>query len=95
MKLKDLGMNSEHFLRKAFDPQFRKKLIRAAHLRRNIYLVLFFIGILCIFIAGFAGWMLLSCLSLFLAMLSLVIVTKYDTQAAFLKIIEEEGNENP
>ncbi|MEN8255323.1 MAG: hypothetical protein ABFR33_07620 [Verrucomicrobiota bacterium] len=88
-------MNSEHFLRKAFDPQLRKKLIRAAYLRRNVYLVLFFIGISCIFIAGFAGWMLLSCLSLFLAMLSLVIVTKYDTQAAFLKIIEEEGNENP
>lgn len=95
MKLKGLGMNSEYFLRKAFDPQVRKKLIRAAYFRRNVYLVLFFIGISCIFIAGFSGWVLLSILSLFLAMLSLVIVTKYDTQVVFLKIIEEEGNENP
>jgi len=88
-------MNSEHFLRKAFDPQFRKKLIRAAYLRRNVYLALFFVAIFCIFIAGVAGWVLLSVLSLFLAMLSLVIVTKYDTQVVFLNIIEEEGNENP
>ncbi len=95
MKLKELGMNSEHFLRKAFDPQIRKKLIRAAYFRRNVYLVLFFIGILCIFVAGFSGWVLLSVLSLFLAMLSLVIVAKYDTQVDFLNIIEEEGSENP
>jgi uncharacterized membrane protein YjjP (DUF1212 family) len=90
MTLKDLGLNNGHYLHKAFDPQLREKLIRAARLRRNVYLVLFFIGIVCIFIAGFSGWATLSCLSLFLATLSLVVVTKYDTQVFFLKIIAEK-----
>ena len=58
-------------------------------------MVLFFIGIACIFVAGFSGWPVLSVLSLFLATLSLVVVTKYDTQLFFLNIIgrnrESEG----
>lgn len=93
MTLKDLKLNNEHYLHQAFDPQQRHKLVRAALLRRNVYMVLFFIGIICIFIAGFSGWAGLSVLSLFLATLSLVVVTKYDTQLLFLKIIAD--NERP
>jgi uncharacterized membrane protein YjjP (DUF1212 family) len=90
MTLKEFKLNNQYFLDKAFDPEFREKLVRAARLRRNVYLVLFFTGIFCIFIAGIAGWATLSCLSLFLATLSLVVVTKYDTQVFFLKIIAEK-----
>ena len=91
MNLKKLGeLNTERFLHEAFDAECRKKLVRAARLRRNIYLILFLVGFACIFIAGFSGWMLLSILSLFLATLSLVVMTKYDTQLFFLKVIEEK-----
>ena len=88
--MKDFKLNNENYLRQAFDPLLRKKLVRAARFRRNVYLVLFFVGIFCIFIAGFSGWAVLSVLSLFLATLSLVVVTKYDTQVLFLKIIAEK-----
>ena len=94
MDWKEIGnLNSKRFLREAFDTKARKKLIRAVRLRRNVYLVLFFIGFFCIFVAGFSGWVLLSVLSLFLATLSLVVVAKYDTQVFFLKVIEEKGAE--
>jgi len=93
MNLKEPGdLNNERFLHEAFDAKLRKKLIHAARLRRNVYLALFFIGFFCVFIAGFSGWALLSCLSLFLAMLSLIVMVKYDTQMFFLKIIEKKEN---
>ena len=92
MTLKDFKLNNEHYLHQAFDPHLRKKLVRAARFRRNVYLMLFFVGIICIFIAGFSGWAVLSVLSLFLATLSLVVVTKYDTQVFFLKIIAQKEN---
>jgi hypothetical protein len=87
--LKDRYLNSEHYLEQAFDPLQRGRLLRAAYVRRHVYTALFFIGIACIFIAGFSGWADLSVLSLFLALLSLVVVTKYDTQIFFLKIIDQ------
>lgn len=91
MDLKDIGeLNTERFLHEAFDVRYRKKLIRAARLRRNVYLVLFLIGFICIFLAGLSGFLILSILSLFLATLSLVVVSKYDTQLFFLKIIAEK-----
>jgi uncharacterized membrane protein YjjP (DUF1212 family) len=97
MNLREIGeLNNERFLREAFDATCRKKLIRSARLRRNVYLILFFVGFFCIFIAGFSGRVLLSVLSLFLSTLSLVVMTKYDTQLFFLKMIEEEeGNPEP
>ena len=90
MTLKELKLNNEHYLHQAFDPQLHEKLVCGARLRRNVYLALFFVGIFCIFIAGFSGWPVLSVLSLFLATLSLVVVTKYDTQVFFLKIIAKK-----
>lgn len=91
MGLKEFGdLNNERFLREAFDEHCRGKLVRAATLRRNVYLVLFAIGIACIFVAGFLGMTTLSILSLFLATLSLVVVSKYDTQLFFLKIISQK-----
>jgi len=91
MDWKEIGnLNNKRFLHEAFDAKARKKLIRAARLRRNVYMALFFIGFFCIFVAGFSGWVLLSVLSLFLATLSLVVVAKYDTQVFFLKVIEEK-----
>jgi hypothetical protein len=86
MGLKDFGeLNTERFLREAFDPHCQKKLIRAARVRRNVYLVLFLLGFFCIFFAGFMSFFLLSTLSLFLALLSLVVMSKYETQLFFLK----------
>lgn len=97
MDLKELGgFNSDRFLREAFDVAARKKLIRSTRLRRNTYLSLFLIGFFCIFVAGFLGLLLLSILSLFLGTLSLVVMSKYDTQLFFLKILEKkDAEENP
>jgi len=88
MNLKELGdLNNDRFLREAFDSNFQKKLLDAARFRRNTYLGLFIVGIACIFVAGLSGMTALSILSLFLATLSLVVMTKYDTQAFFLELI--------
>ena len=94
MDLREFGeLNNKRFLHEAFDTTLRKKLLRSAQLWRNVYLVLCIVGFLCIFIAGFSGWFLLSILSLFLSTLSLVVMTKYDTQVFFLKVIaEKEGS---
>ena len=97
MKLMELGdLNNERFLREAFDAEHRKKLIHAARFRRNVYLALFIVGFACIFMAGLVGLKTLSILSLFLAVLSLVVMTKYETQVLFLKVItqqDEDGEE--
>lgn len=97
MSLKELGgFNSDRFLREAFDAETRKNLIRGTRLRRNTYLSLFLTGFVCIFVSGFAGLLLLSILSLFLGTLSLVVMSKYDTQLFFLKILEKKDTaENP
>jgi uncharacterized membrane protein YjjP (DUF1212 family) len=93
MNLKKLGeLNNDRFLREAFDANYQKKLIQAARFHRNLYLVLFLVGFACIFIASLVGLMLLSILSLFLATLSLVVMTKYDTQVFFLKIIASRSS---
>lgn len=88
-------LNNERFLREAFDAKCRKKLIQSARLRRNTYLGLFLTGFVCIFMAGLSGLLVLSILSLFLSTLALVVMTKYDTQLLFLKMLQEkeEGRE--
>ena len=78
-------MNSERFLKEAFKPEFHNKWLHDALLRRNIYLWLFLTGIACIFITAFTHQTLLMTLSLFLAIISLVVMTKYDTQLFFLR----------
>lgn len=91
MELRQLGeLNTDRFLREAFDDECNRRLILAARFRRNVYLVLFLVGFVCIFIAGLSGLLLLSILSLFLSTLSLVVMTKYDTQVFFLKIIKDK-----
>lgn len=80
-------LNCERFLTEAFDEQCQDRLISAARLRRNVYLVLFLVGFCCILTAGIMGMLILSVLSLFLSTLSLIIMTKYDTQLYFLKLI--------
>ncbi len=82
-KLEDL--NNDRFLEEAFSPETNEKWIKAVRLRRNVYLGFFLTGIACIFITAFANQMHMSILSLFLATLSLVVMTKYDTQLYFLK----------
>ena len=74
-------------MERAFDPKTRNQLILAARLRRNVYTALFYVGVVCVFVSGFSGWAMLSVLSLFLAILSLVVVSKYNTQLQFLNII--------
>jgi len=87
MKLLE-DLNSARFLDEAFDPEHNKRLLQAALLRRNVYLAFFLTGIACVFITALSGQVLLSFLSVGLATLSLVVMTKYDTQAFFLKVIE-------
>lgn len=82
-KVEDL--NSKQFLDEAFDPNFHDKWERNARLRRNIYLWLFLTGIACIFITALTDQHMLCILSLFLATISLVVMTKYDTQLFFLR----------
>ncbi len=81
-KLQDL--NNERFLDEAFNPETNAVWIRAVRLRRNVYLWLFLTGIGCLFITAFTHQIHMSILSLFLATLSLVVMTKYDTQLRFL-----------
>ena len=79
--------NSARFLNEAFDPVHHARWERGVRLRRNIYLWFFLTGIACIFITALTRQYLLCTLSLFLATLSLVIMTKYDTQLYFLNIL--------
>ncbi len=94
MKLPEL--NSEHFLNEAFDPKHHQHWVRGTRIRRNIYLSLFITGFICIFITALLNRPVLSIFSLFLATISLVIMTKYDTQLFFLKVLhlrEQQPNE--
>ncbi len=89
MKLPKLeDMNNERFLEEAFNEETNAQWERAALLRRNVYLMLFLTGIACIFITAFTRQLLMSVLSLFLATLSLVVMTKYDTQLFFLRMLK-------
>ncbi|VGO21690.1 hypothetical protein [Pontiella sulfatireligans] len=93
-KLEEL--NSARFLNEAFEPDFHDALMRGSRIRRNVYLALFLIGFGCIFIAALNQRMTLSILSLFLSTVSLVVMSKYDTQLFFLKILrmrEEDRGE--
>lgn len=90
MALKDHKLNNDKYLHRAFDSESREKLVQTARFRRTAYLVICFIGVACVAISGFMGLPLLSALSLLLATLSIVVVTKYDTQIFFLTMIEEK-----
>lgn len=79
--------NNDRFLNEAFDPECNQKLARKARTRRNIYLWLFLTAIACIFITALTAQKTLCILSLFLATISLVVMTKYDTQLFFLEIL--------
>ena len=95
MKLPKLEqLNSEQFLDEAFEKEHHDKWEKDAKLRRNIYLWLFLTGIACIFITAFTGQHILCILSLFLATISLVVMTKYDTQLYFLRILRLRGSKD-
>jgi hypothetical protein len=85
-KLEDL--NNARFLEEAFNKETNARWERAALLRRNVYLCLFLTGIACIFITALTRQLLMSVLALFLATLSLVVMTKYDTQLFFLRMLK-------
>ena len=99
MKLPKLeDMNSERFLHDAFDENLRGQWIQNARTRRNVYLGLFIVGMLCVFYTAITHWMTLCILSLFLATVSLVIMSKYDTQLRFLNILQlrdDQQNREP
>jgi hypothetical protein len=85
-KLEDL--NNARFLEEAFNKESNAKWERAVLLRRNVYLWFFLTGIACIFITAFTRQLMMSILSLFLATLSLIVMTKYDTQLHFLRMLK-------
>ncbi len=87
-------LNSERFLNEAFDAKHNAVLTKEARLRRNVYLALFLVGFLCIFVTAGYHRMTLCILSLFLSTVSLVVMSKYDTQLFFLRILRlrEEAN---
>jgi len=78
-------LNSARFLKEAFDPEFNERWKKAVRRRRNIYLWLFLTGMGCLMITAFTHQIIMSILSLFLATLSLVVMSKYDTQLNFLR----------
>jgi hypothetical protein len=89
MKLPRLeDLNNARFLEEAFNKKANAKWERAVLLRRNVYLWFFLTGIACIFITAFTRQFLMSVLSLFLATLSLAVMTKYDTQLQFLRMLK-------
>ena len=89
MKLPRLeDLNNDRFLNEAFNKETNAKWERAVLLRRNVYLWFFLTGIACIFITAFTRQLLMSILSLFLATLSLVVMTKYETQLHFLQMLK-------
>jgi len=93
MKLPRLeDLNNDRFLKEAFNQDANAKWERAALLRRNIYLWLFLTGIACIFITALTRQVVMSFLSLFLALLSLVVMTKYDTQLTFLRMLKKKSS---
>lgn len=95
-KLED--MNSERFLTEAFDDKLRKRWIKKARARRNVYMVLFIIGMLGMLYTAIIQQMTLCILSLLVAAGSLVVMTKYGTQLQFLNILKlrsEQQNEEP
>ncbi len=87
-------MNSERFLEEAFEPEANARWVRAVRLRRNVYLWLFLTGITCVFITSFTMQIHMTILSLLLAVLSLLVMTKYDTQLHFLTNLKLRIPEN-
>ena len=90
MKLKDHQLNNRHYLHQAFDPHHRRKMVRTARRRRSIYLVICYVGIACLATSCALELPTLCCLSLLLSTLSIVVVTKYDTQVYFLEVIDRQ-----
>lgn len=86
-------MNSDRFLEAAFDPERNGALIRHAKTRRDVYLILFLVGVVCVFVTALAERASLCVPSLFLGTLSLVVMTKYDTRLYFLRVLRKRGEE--
>jgi hypothetical protein len=99
MKLPRLEeMNSERFLTEALNKDKREQWCKSTLIRRNVYLWLFIVGMLCVLYTAIVNRMTLCILSICLAILSLVIMTKYDTQLCFLKVLkhrDEQKNKEP
>jgi len=95
MKLPKLEqLNSERFLDEAFEEEHHEKWEKDAKLRRNIYMWMFLTGIACVFITALTSQHVLCILSLFLATVSLVVMTKYDTQLFFLRVLRLRGSQD-
>ncbi|MDH3981531.1 MAG: hypothetical protein OES84_01375 [Kiritimatiellaceae bacterium] len=89
MKLPIFGeINSERFLTEAINGAHSDKLIKHARIRRNVYLWMFVASFLCIPCTALFGQMTLCICSLFFATISLVVMTKYDTQLFFLQLLK-------
>ena len=91
-------MNSARFLEEAFEEEHRLQWQKGARIRRNVYMWLFIVGLLCMLSTALTERMTLSILSLFLAVVSLVVMSKYDTQLCFLNILQirdEQKNRDP
>lgn len=81
-------IDSERFMNEAFDNEMRIRWTKSAIVRRNVYLWLFAVGMVCMLFTAFIGQTTLCILSLFLSTISLVVMTKYDTQIHFLKVLQ-------
>lgn len=81
-------INSERFIHEAFDHEMRVRWTRHATIRRNIYMGLFAVGMVCTLYTAATRSATLCMLALFLSTISLVVMSKYDTQIHFLKILQ-------
>jgi hypothetical protein len=95
-KLEDL--NNERFLGEVLEEPLRQQWAAGSRIRRNVYMALFIIGLICMVYTALVHRMTLCILSLFLATVSLVVMTKYNTQLQFLKVltrIDEQKMQEP
>lgn len=91
-------INSERFMHEAFDHDMRIRWTKHAVVRRNVYMGLFAVGMVCTLYTAVTHSPTLCVLSLFLSTISLVVMSKYDTQLHFLKVLqccEELKNHEP
>ncbi|HEY5653681.1 MAG TPA: hypothetical protein VIR63_04855 [Pontiella sp.] len=88
MKILKAGKRYEERLeREAFQEEHNHRWKKGTRRRRNAWIGLFAAGFISIIGTALTNHLILSMLALFFTALSLVIMTKYDTQLFFLKIL--------
>ena len=82
------SIRNKQFLEQAFDADANPRLQRNAQVRRNLYVALFGVSMLCLLYSAWQSKRLASILSLILAALTLRAATFYTTRITFLRALK-------